>query len=188
MSRAAIDDLTVPDISLPVPRDTAFAGAAICLLYLASFPLPAIDGTPGYTAFLWGGWFSAMIFGLPVTFPWLANPILWIGLVYLHKREFARAFLCGFVATILAASFFFMMRTQAHLGIGYWLWLASMASLMFASTAERVRSCDFTSETLADLDRPPAKTALSFGAYLPNSTGEPARERGFVLRNAIKRP
>jgi hypothetical protein len=74
------------------------------------------------------------IYGLPVAFPWLANPLLWVGLRCLWTGNIAAARSCGLIATALAAAFLLLpLGELGHLGIGYWTWLASMVLLLLGS-------------------------------------------------------
>ncbi len=131
------DPLIVPDISLP-KRTTGrgIAVAVISTLYGISFFPNALDGMPGYVLFLYGAFFSVTIIGLYVSFAWLANPLLWAGLIAFAQGRFARARNYGLAATAFALSFLvapYATPGNGGLRIGYWLWLGSIACLPIAA-------------------------------------------------------
>jgi hypothetical protein len=134
MNRDTSNVATTPDISQPLRRTSPLAFRVIGLIYLTSFVLPVDSTMFGLGAFVYGGYYTIMLVGLPVTFPWLANPIFWFGMTYLRKGHLVGARVCGVLASILAAAFCVLaISRNAHLGIGYWMWLACMVSLALAT-------------------------------------------------------
>ncbi len=133
------NDVVVPDISLPTrPNREKVALSLLVVLYGVSFFLEVFDGVCGAQVFFTGAIFSLLVVGLPITFPWLANPFYWRGMIALYRGEYTRAATYGAVATMLAGSFVVLMPAQSHrstgeLGLGYWTWLGSIAGLPMAA-------------------------------------------------------
>src|SRR5262245_31434883 len=119
-----------------------FATLTLCA-YVASFFFAVSPSLPGSTSketgayyFIFGFLFSITGVGLVYSFPWLANPVLWLGLVNLWLGNFRWAWRMGVISTILASSYMLFLTSDLKEGnppaIGYWLWLASMAQLAWA--------------------------------------------------------
>jgi hypothetical protein len=117
-----------------------------------AFFLPAITGpfeTPkphtatGMAAFVLGG----------VLFPvctaiWMANPLLWTGLLALRKGKMGQALGYGLAASACALGA--LAVPQWQLGAGYYLWLGSM----FLLTGFAYRAWRGGSPTPAQVGRP----------------------------------
>jgi hypothetical protein len=114
------------------------------LLWALSFFLPTFDivvegkrsTSYGYDAFLIGLFSilgSPYFGGLRTFAAWLANPLLWIGLLAFVKNRFGRAFILGVMATTLAATLLVGEGDLSLLLIGYSLWLLSMAIFTLAA-------------------------------------------------------
>jgi hypothetical protein len=113
------------------------------LLYIVSFFLPAfaigIEGKRsidfGYSAFVIGGCslFAGPYFGEARSFlPWLANPILWLAVVYFVMGRPKQACISGFMATALSATLLIGTVHELIL-MGYYAWLASFVVLTVAA-------------------------------------------------------
>jgi hypothetical protein len=122
-------EIQVPDIALHPCRAGRFAAHAILALFALSLFLPANGSTDGWALFLWGMIYTLMVIGVPWTFPWLANPFLGVGLWALARGKLKVALWCGVAATLFAASWLRFPGVLGDVGIGYWIWLASMASV-----------------------------------------------------------
>ena len=87
------------------------------------FDGPAFQGRPisGARAFV----MSLFVRGIPM---WLANPAFWFGLYSLARGRPRAAKVSSIVAVLLAVSQLPFYWREVH--IGYWLWLASMGSLV----------------------------------------------------------
>jgi hypothetical protein len=127
---------------------------ATVAVYLASFFLPswhdsressgggwdgpAFGGHPisGARAFV----MSLFVRGIPM---WLANPAFWFGLYSLARGRPRAAKVSSVVAVLLAISELPFFWRELH--VGYWLWLASMGSLLafcfWQSPEEAIRPC-----------------------------------------------
>jgi hypothetical protein len=118
----------------------------IPLVYSASFFLSVFDDAPGWQVFLLGIWgcilaplsvwdgLSKVHFGLFACYAWLANPLLWVAYAKLFGKSPARATKLAVWALVLATAFGVYSFTSLLdagksrcLGLGYWLWLLSMA-------------------------------------------------------------
>ena len=123
MARSIVEDSS-PATAIALGRRP---GAAVVLgglaiqLYLVSFFLPALDGTPGYEAFILAVLF---VIGLPM---WLANPVFWFGVVRLAQGRYHSAGQAGRVALLLALSECWMFYDK--LAVGYFVWVGSMVLL-----------------------------------------------------------
>jgi hypothetical protein len=103
-------------------------GGAAALLYVISFFLPALGdkggGILGFQAFI----YSVL---LVVTIPmWLANPLFWLGLALLMRRQWHGARFYGLLAVVLGLSESWMYGKE--LAVGYILWVGSMVLLTVA--------------------------------------------------------
>lgn len=98
-------------------------------IYAVSFVLPAyvppvygrqaVRQTPGVQVFLLGP-----LAGVG----WLANPAFWGGAYFCARRRWSEAVWAGVVASLLALSFI-VFGGSTDLGLGYYVWLASMVLL-----------------------------------------------------------
>jgi hypothetical protein len=70
-----------------------------------------------------------------VCLSWLANPVLWVGLMLLAKERWQEAARAGLVAALLASNPLLTQDYLHGLGIGYFAWLASMILLIAMSLA-----------------------------------------------------
>jgi hypothetical protein len=123
-----------------------FAGTI--LLLLVSFTQPAFytdnvqkDAWSNSAFLFFLGWMG-MLTGSAGALPWLANPVLVIGVIFFLRKKPLPAFILSVIAMAIAASFL-LVRTIVvserpdYAGIaaykaGYWLWLGSMA--VFSAT------------------------------------------------------
>lgn len=138
-------------------RSQSYRIAILVLLciYATAFFLPALEGKPGWSWFLLGGFYCWLpLYGL-IAFPvammskcsngsagdwlwfgfvlaWWANPCLWIGLVMVLKRRWSGAIIAGSIATLLALLCLPMMKKDVP-GLGYWLWVSSMIGLLIVA-------------------------------------------------------
>jgi hypothetical protein len=120
-----------PEVATPGLRSAApgLLGGLALLLYAVSFFLPALDGVAGYQAFVFALiWF---VF-LPM---WAANPVFWIGLGRLFQGRHGSASRAGLAALLLALSESWMFGRE--LGVGYLVWVGSMAVLVVAGACGR---------------------------------------------------
>jgi hypothetical protein len=118
----------------------------IDLLYITALFLPAVGETKelilyGYTCLIW-----PLAWIIPA---WWANPLLLSGCILLIRGKSLGAFICGTLATILAASLLVFPKWRSSWGfgpisqdlrnlinpvkIGYILWAASIIVLAIAS-------------------------------------------------------
>ena len=121
------------------PRRGALAAylllALSVALYVPSLVLSPFGAYPGWCALLFG-WLG--IFNVLSSVCWLANPLLMLAWAAIGSRQPPRwCFLAAATALVLGGSFLLMRTALAGEGppapigplrIGYWLWLASMAS------------------------------------------------------------
>jgi hypothetical protein len=101
----------------------------VCLIYVSSFLLPVYRAAPGWFAFivtLTGLRFEGQ--GSSFSPVWLANPVLWIGVLLLATGRAGAAGIAGVVAVLLAL-LPMLHGSEEHLLIGYYAWLLSMAVL-----------------------------------------------------------
>src|SRR5947209_19777298 len=113
------------------------------LLYALSFFLPTFyvfkggrSASYGYEAFMIGlmsSFASPYFGGVRVFAPWLANPLLWIGVIGFVRGHFRRAVILGVVATIAAATLLVGQGDRSFLLNGYLLWLLSMGMFTLAA-------------------------------------------------------
>lgn len=135
-------------------KSVVLVGILLAMLYLGSFPLPAIDFGPmtnhdrlhgvmgGIQVFLLA--LFGVLAGRPI---WFANPVFWVGVVLLCFRRTRAAAVCGSIAFLLASeawcelalnswfgtgSFLFDSYSDARLLIGYYVWLVSSGMLFLA--------------------------------------------------------
>jgi hypothetical protein len=117
----------------------------ILLVYLVSFFLPVTGSFRpgcllGIQLFLIGAFYSWMpLFGFLIN-PWYANVFLLVGIRLLRKHRYDGAAACGLIALGLGLSFvlFFVgPEARADLGIGYYVWVLSMAMLALAGRGAR---------------------------------------------------
>jgi hypothetical protein len=130
----------------------------VALVYGISFFLPVWQGNDpasyGFWAFVMGFvWFLIMLAGLAQILlqphnldltaaniaaivalaAWLANPVFWFGLASLSSNRCRRAMVLGMIALLLSFSFWHVNPNDVlDLSWGYYLWVTSMALLMFA--------------------------------------------------------
>lgn len=123
--------------------------ATVLFLYAISFFLPVTDaGTPqamyGFQAFFWA--FISIIY-LPM---WLANPVFWVGWLFLSDGNTKTSLQCGATATLLAVSevWFWDDRPEA----GYFVWLGSMAALTIIAAFHSHNSSHRQAVTPASVD------------------------------------
>jgi hypothetical protein len=121
MSPAARTDYSNPFVTTRHPAGVAVLGTLAVVMYGVSFLLPAAGRMLGYQAFVCAVLF---VIGVPM---WLANPVFWLGLVLLSRREYRSASTAGIVALLLALSECWMF--SGDLGVGYFVWVGSMAFL-----------------------------------------------------------
>jgi hypothetical protein len=118
----------------------------ILAVYGVSFALPAYPGTIGLGAFLAALYYLPIaVLGFivgrsPISFAsvclsWLANPVLWVGLILLAKGRWHGAARVGLVAALLASIPLLTQDYHHGLRIGYFAWLASMILLIALSPA-----------------------------------------------------
>jgi hypothetical protein len=115
----------------PVTHATWLAFA--CALYILALIIPL-----GWTAFSFAlgllFQFPRLItqdslWDLPIAASWLANPALWLGAVFLAKRDWRLAKRLGFVALLFGL-------LAAHVGaliVAYWVWIGSMVMFLVAA-------------------------------------------------------
>jgi hypothetical protein len=123
-----------------------FLLSLLLLLYALSFFLPTFDiviegkrsTSYGYEAFLIGLTSPFLYGGLRLFAPWLANLVVWSGLIGFVRGRFGRAFIAGLVATTLAATLLFGECDPSLLLVGYYLWLLSMGILTLAAACRLV--------------------------------------------------
>ncbi len=95
---------------------------------------------PGYAILLFG---VLALGDNPANMAWLANPLLLAAWIATWMGRRVPAFIVGFAALVLAVSFSFAKTVIANeagiassvtgLRLGYWLWLASMATACAAA-------------------------------------------------------
>jgi hypothetical protein len=114
-------DYANPFVTVRHPPAVAILGALAVAMYGVSFFLPAAGTFLGFQAFV-----CALLFiiGVPM---WLANPVFWLGLVMLSRREYRSASHAGMIALVLALSECWMF--SGELKAGYYVWAGSMAVL-----------------------------------------------------------
>ena len=108
----------------------------IVSLYLASCALPAF-GDPihprhGIDCLLSIPW----VLVIPA---WWANPLFLVGCCLLAGRQPRAARFCGGLAVMLAASFPLSLHDPDNVHVGYFVWLASLALLVVASSGRAGR-------------------------------------------------
>lgn len=129
----------------------------VLVVYLASFLAPAIDdgnqqtgfARPGFspTETSYGRHWNRVLRGwevflsVPAKLPssltflpaWLANPVLWAGLISLKKERLVKARRAGILCTLLALSTELALSRTRHwltpLG-GYYLWIGAMVAFL----------------------------------------------------------
>ncbi len=114
-------DYSNPFVTMRHPAGVALLGTLAATMYAVSFFLPATGSILGYQAFVCA---LLVVICAPM---WLANPVFWLGLVLLHRREYRSAGHAGMIAVLLALSECWMF--SGELGVGYFVWVGSMAAL-----------------------------------------------------------
>jgi hypothetical protein len=114
-------DYSSPFVTVRHPAAVAILGALAVAMYGVSFFLPATGRILGYQAFV-----CALLFVICAPM-WLANPVFWLGLVMLSRREYRSASHAGMIALLLALSECWMF--SGELDSGYFVWAGSMAVL-----------------------------------------------------------
>ena len=118
----------------------------ILAVYGVSFALPAYAESIGLGAFLAALYYlpiavlGCILGRSPLSFAsvclsWLANPVLWVGLMLLAKERWQGAARAGLVAALLASTPLLTQDYLHGLRIGYFAWLASMILLIAMSLA-----------------------------------------------------
>jgi hypothetical protein len=131
-----------PSRTRPGNLKLLLAVATIVACYGASLGAPVFADTPpvrGYQAF------SAALSHRETVLLWLANPLLWFGIYALARAGWLVATLCGLGALLLTGGSSYWLSQSppgvtfnfltADLGIGLYLWLASMVLLTLAGAA-----------------------------------------------------
>ncbi len=104
-------------------------------IYAVSFVLPTLPHDLGVEVFAkaWVGLallFSQSPLGAILVFaPWLANPAFWCGAYFCARQRWTKAVWTGTAASLLALSsipFFVSQSQHGNIGLGYFVWLASM--------------------------------------------------------------
>src|SRR5437660_1576948 len=103
-------------------------GTVTAIIYAGSFFLPAFggigDGGYGFVAFIYA---FAFYWAWPM---WAANPIFWFGLVKLFNGRWDAAVAAGILALLLSLSELYWFWSIVN--VGYFAWVASMATLAWA--------------------------------------------------------
>jgi hypothetical protein len=120
---ASTPDLCGTDESRSGEIATLLGGLAT-LLYGVSFFYPAIKDVLGFQAFVYA--VISIVF-IPM---WFANPVFWLGTVFLFQHQWRAACRYGLVALALGLSEAWIVWRE--LTVGYFFWVGSMALLAVA--------------------------------------------------------
>ena len=92
---------------------------------------------------------------------WLANPVLWLGLVLYITGQRRWAMWAGSLALGLGLLVLPFVWDQVRHYPGYWVWLGSLASLLVGSLVCRVVAGPAVEGSRAEGDKPRGQTGTS---------------------------
>jgi hypothetical protein len=136
---------------LAPPKLVVGISVASGLLFISSLTQPAYysnsrSGVRGVIPLLLG-WLGGLSFFAARA--WLANPFLFAAWILIALKSARLSLACGLMALLIASTFLAAReipmdesgssRPITGIGLGYWLWLASMAAAIAASALQLIK-------------------------------------------------